>query len=170
MEGHSVTRRNFTGRLAAAIPILGAGRLRAMAAIAAPDEGISRTEEAIHNEVAFAASRQRVYDAIMDAKQFSALTSIPAMISPDVGGAFSAFGGRITGRHVELVPNERIVQAWRSESWERGVYSIARFVLREQGAGTTLVFDHAGFPKGQAESLASGWKDHYWAALLKYLA
>ena len=94
----------------------------------------------------------------------------PAEISREVGGPFSLFGGYITGRHVELVPNERIVQAWRAGAWPAGIYSIARFDLVEQGSGTRIVFDHTGFPEGAAESLASGWKAHYWEPMQKLLA
>jgi len=94
----------------------------------------------------------------------------PTEISREVGGAFALFGGYITGRHIELVPNERIVQAWRVGSWDPGVYSIAKFVLAEQGSGTKIVFDHTGFPRGLGEHLAAGWKAHYWEPLEKFLA
>jgi activator of HSP90 ATPase len=87
-----------------------------------------------------------------------------------VGGTFALFGGYIVGRHIELVPNELIVQAWRVGSWDRGIYSIIRFQLTEQGAGTKIIFDHTGFPKGQAEHLASGWQEHYWDPLEKFLS
>jgi activator of HSP90 ATPase len=149
---------------------------------ASGEEEISRTAEAIHQEAVFKASRKRVYEALTDAKQFDKVIQLsgvieamhlgdkPAEISREVGGAFALFGGYITGRHVELVPNERIVQAWRTGSWPAGVYSIAKFELAEQGAGTKIVFDHTGFPKGEAESLASGWKAHYWEPLGKLLA
>jgi len=145
-------------------------------------EEISRTAEAIHQEPVIKASRKRVYEALTDAKQFDKVIELsgamqamhlgnkPAEISRDVGGAFALFGGYITGRHVELVPNDRIVQAWRTGSWPPGVYSIAKFELVEQGAGTKIVFDHAGFPKGDAETLASGWKAHYWEPLDKLLS
>jgi activator of HSP90 ATPase len=149
---------------------------------AGADEEISRTSESIHQVVTFKASRKRIYEALTDAKQFDKIIQLsgvmqsmhlgdkPAEISPEVGGAFALFGGYIVGRHVELVPDERIVQAWRAGNWSAGVYSIARFELAEQGSGTTLVFDHTGFPKGDAESLASGWKAHYWEPLAKLLA
>jgi len=147
----------------------------------AADE-ISHTAEAIHQEPVFKASRKRVYEALTDAKQFDKVIQLsgvmqsmhlgdkPAEIRREVGGAFSLFGGYITGRHVELVPNERIVQAWRTGGWPPGVYSIAKFELVEQGSGTRIVFDHTGFPKGEAEVLASGWKAHYWEPLEKLLA
>ena len=53
--------------------------------------------------------------------------------------------------------------------WDPGAYSIAKFELVEQGTGTKIVFDHTGFPKGDAETLASGWKAHYWEPLAKFL-
>jgi uncharacterized protein YndB with AHSA1/START domain len=149
---------------------------------AAAEEQISHTAESIHQEVVFKASRKRVYEALTDAKQFDKVIQLsgvtqamhlgdkPAEISREVGGAFALFGGYITGRHVELVPSERIVQAWRTGGWPPGVYSIAKFELVEQGSGTKIVFDHTGFPKGEAEVLASGWKAHYWEPLAKLLA
>jgi activator of HSP90 ATPase len=166
------TRRDFSVWLASIVPVLGiAGVALAPAAVAAESSEISRTAESIHQEPVFRASRKRLYEAILDDKQFGKATGgLPTEISRAVGGAFSCFGGQIKGRHVELVPNERIVQAWRSESWASGVYSIATFALVEEGSGTKIVFDHAGFPVGQAEHLLSGWKSHYWESLEKYLA
>ena len=122
-------------------------------------------------------------DALSDTKQFNNVTQLsaamqsgmppgaaPTQISREAGGAFALFGGHIVGRHIELVPNERIVQAWRVATWDPGVYSIAKFALVEQGSGTKLVFDHGGFPKGQGEHLAAGWKANYWEPLEKFLA
>ena len=52
----------------------------------------------------------------------------------------------VSGRNVELIPNQRIVQAWRAKPWENGVYSIAKFELRQEGFETRVIFDQAGFP------------------------
>jgi activator of HSP90 ATPase len=173
------TRRQAIAGVAVALGGLTMGLTEARAGA---EEEISHTAESIHQEPVFKASRKRVYEALTDAKQFDNVIQLsgvmqamhlgdkPAEISRDVGGAFALFGGYITGRHVELVPNERIVQAWRTGSWPPGVYSIAKFDLVEQGSGTKIVFDHTGFPKGDAESLASGWKAHYWEPLEKLLA
>src|SRR5258708_40158343 len=59
----------------------------------------------------------------MDAKRFGEVTGGQATeINRAEGGAFSLFGSRIQGRHVELVPNARIVQAWQSGGWEPGTF------------------------------------------------
>jgi activator of HSP90 ATPase len=94
----------------------------------------------------------------------------PTRLSAKAGGAFVLFGGYITGRQIELVPDQLIVQAWRAANWSGGVYSIARFELSDQGDATKLVFDHTGFPKGTAKELASGWQEHYWDPLGRLLA
>jgi activator of HSP90 ATPase len=184
--GNAVTPAETTSRrqvIASAAIALGGLTLAATRVWAATEQEISRTEQSIHQVTVFKASRKLVYDALTDTAQFDKVTKLtaemqsgmslgnaPTNISREVGGTFTLFGGHIVGRHVELVPNERIVQAWRVVDWNPGVYSIARFELAEQGEGTKLVFDHTGFPKGLAEHLASGWKAHYWETLEKFLA
>jgi uncharacterized protein YndB with AHSA1/START domain len=173
------TRRQLISGVAIALGGLALGSTKAWAET---EDGISHTSDAIHQEPVFTASRKRVYDALTDAKQFDKVIQLsgvmqamhlpdkPAEISREAGGAFKLFGGYITGRQVELVPNERIVQAWRAGGWNPGIYSIAKFELVEQGSGTKIIFDHTGFPQGKAEVLASGWKAHYWEPLEKLLA
>jgi uncharacterized protein YndB with AHSA1/START domain len=122
----------------------------------------------IHFEIDLKGAPQRVYEALIDAKQFAAVTGAPAEIQREAGGSFSLFGGHIQGRNVELVPNRRIVQAWRAADWPEGVYSIARFELKAQGSGTRLVFDHTGFPPELRAHLEEGWEEHYWATLRRF--
>lgn len=124
----------------------------------------------IKQEVVFNASPRRVYEALTDSEKFAAFSGgAPADISPDPGGLFSCFGGRIEGRNLELVPDERVVQAWRAGNWDEGVYSIARFELKKEGSATRLVFEHSGFPEDQRDQLAGGWEAMYWGPLGKYL-
>ena len=125
----------------------------------------------IHQEIVFPASPGRIYEVLLDAEQFSALSGgAPAEISTEAGGTFSCFGGMVSGRNVELIPNQRIVQAWRAKPWENGVYSVAKFELRQEGFETRVVFDQAGFPPEQQEHLEGGWHTNYWEPLRKHLA
>src|SRR5438093_2822032 len=124
----------------------------------------------IHQEIDFNASPQQLYEALLNSKQFSEFSGRPAEINREVGGAFSLFKGHIVGRNLELVPNQRIVQAWRVVTWPEGTYSIVRFELKPQGSGTHLVFDHIGFPEGLHEHLCAGWEYNYWSLLKKYFS
>jgi activator of HSP90 ATPase len=130
----------------------------------------------IHQEVVFKTTPQRLYDTLLDSQKFSEFTGgARAEISREVGGAFSCFGGVITGRNIELQPNQRIVQAWRVANWPDGVYSIVKFELLPQGTETRLVMDHVGFPEERrahlnGEHADGGWHRQYWEPLKKYLA
>jgi activator of HSP90 ATPase len=125
---------------------------------------------AIHQEVDFKAPPARIYEVLLDANQFSACTNDTAEIQAQAGGAFKLFGGRIEGRNIELKPDQRIVQAWRPAYWPAGVYSIVKFELVPRGSGTRVVLDHAGFKEEDWEGLSSGWQEHYWEPLHKYLS
>ncbi len=177
-----VTRRSFSLQIASGLGFAGVA-FAAPQGLAAGSEEISHNADAIHQEVIFSANRKRIYQALLDANQFDQLThlipsmqaamrttSAPTQISREVGGTFTLFAGHIIGRHLELIPSQRIVQAWRVVTWEPAVYSIARFELNEQGSGTRLAFDHTGFPVGLARHLADGWKEHYWDPMQKYLS
>jgi activator of HSP90 ATPase len=175
----SHTRRRWITGAAVAI---GGLALSSHDSWAATDNGLTHNAEAIHQETVFKASPQRLYDGLLDAKQFQQvellsgamkgtdLNAKPAKISREPGGSFSIFGDYIIGWQLELVPNQRIVQAWRETSWDPGIYSVVRFQLNPQGFGTKLVFDHTGFPTGNGEHLAIGWKAHYWEPLEKFLS
>jgi len=143
--------------------------------------GLSNGAQAIRQEPVFRASPKRVYEALTDSQQFDKVMRLSAAmrsmatgtkaaeISRDAGGAFSIFGGYVTGRQVELVPDQRIVQAWRPQTWKPGDFSIVKFEFVEQGAGTKIVLEHRGFPDGTGEHLALGWTENYWEPLRQYL-
>jgi len=84
---------------------------------AEPEGEISRTAEAIHQEPVIKASRKLVYEALTDTEQFDKviqlsgamksmqnLGSKPTHISREVGGAFTLFGGYVTGRQCRTRP------------------------------------------------------------------
>src|SRR5262249_24965363 len=145
MKLEKMTRRDFSERLAGWVPLLGVsgavmkvgGRMRTVSAAGA--EEISRTNEAIHQEVTFKASPARVYEALTDSKQFDAVTklsaamtsgmvpagSAAASVSREAGGAFSALGGDVSGRHIQMSPGPRIGQALPDGSRGAGVDSIS---------------------------------------------
>jgi activator of HSP90 ATPase len=169
-------------QLIAGVAFAGLG-LTSVNAFGQAAEEVSHSAESIHQEPVFKASRKRVYEALTDAKQFQkvillsaavqsgmAKGNIPAEIVAEPGGPFKLFDGFIVGRNLELVPNERLVQAWRVAYWPVGDWSITRFVLVEQGSDTKLEFDHTGFPQGDAAHLLEGWNGNYWQPLAKFLA
>ena len=96
-------------------------------------------------EVDLPAAPQRVYQVLTDAKQFSACTGAPADISADVGGAFSIFDGHIIGRHLDMVPGKRLVQAWRVVDWPPGV-ALSDVLVAPSGRADGAVGAAPGWP------------------------
>jgi activator of HSP90 ATPase len=173
--------RNTTGltrRQAAAGIALAAGSLVAArvartqqpAMKETPSTGANASRTSLHQEIELQATPQRIFDVLLDAKSFAAVTGMAAQIDPKVGGAFITFGGLIEGRNVELIPGQRIVQAWRPANWDPGVYSVVHFELKAHGTGTTLILDHTGFPEGDFDHLDAGWHARYWEPMKKFLA
>lgn len=120
----------------------------------------------IHQEVTINAAPKAVFDILMSEQKFSAMTGgRKANISSDVGGAVSLFDGAISAINVELVSGTRVVQAWRSNDWPEGIYSIVRFDLNADGDKTKLVFDQAGHPEAATEMLSGGWHQMYWDSM-----
>ncbi len=134
-----------------------------------PSTTANQARTSLHQEIELKATPQRLYEILLDSKQFAAFTGMPAEIDSKAGGALSMFGGMIVGRNVELIPNQRIVQAWRPASWDPGVYSVVKFELKADAGGTMVVLDHSGFPEGDFDHLDPGWYLRYWEPLKKYL-
>jgi len=171
----SQTRRQFGSSLAVALgglaissTLRGETPQQSMQQLSPTTPGDPRT--ALHQEIDLPATPSRIEAALLDSKQFAAFCGMPATIDPHEGGAFSMFQGMIVGRTIEIVSGQRIVQAWRPTHWDPGVYSVVRFEFRPGASGTTVVLDHYGFPAGDYDHLSSGWHEHYWEPLKKFLA
>ena len=145
-------------------------------------DGLSNNAGSIHQEAIFEADCARVYQALTHAREFDAVTRLSdaltlvtapnakaTAITAEVGAPFTLFGGYITGRNLDVVRDQRLVQAWRTGSWRPGDYSVVRFDLQAQGKRCRLVFDQLGFPINEGTSLAHGWSVHYWEPLARFL-
>lgn len=124
----------------------------------------------IHQEVHIRGSPKDIYDLLLNSARFQAMTGgRSAHISTHEGGEVSLFGGDIEARNIELVPNRRIVQTWRSRHWAEGIYSIVRFEFEADGTGTKLTFDQNGYPKLAHGMLENGWAKMYWEPMNRAL-
>jgi uncharacterized protein YndB with AHSA1/START domain len=128
-----------------------------------------------HFEALIDASPLDVYAYLTDGAVFAAATGMPARLEPREGSAFSLFADRIEGRQIELVPGERVVQAYRfgaahPDVWAPGVYSILRFTLTAAGEQTRLVIDHDAIPAEWREHLASGYAAFYQEPMERHFA
>jgi uncharacterized protein YndB with AHSA1/START domain len=125
----------------------------------------------VHDEITLNATPRQVYEAYMDSRAHATFTGEPARISRSVGGKFTAGGRYISGFNLDLVPAQRIVQAWRGSDWPKGAFSIVSLELRARGKGTRLVFDQRGIPDTvTAANSKEEWDQYYWEPLRQYFA
>jgi uncharacterized protein YndB with AHSA1/START domain len=119
----------------------------------------------IRQSVTFKATPHDVYEALMDSRKHARFTGEDAHMSRKVGGAIWAYGGYITGTNLELVPDEKIVQAWHASDWPEGHLSRVTFRLAPVSGGTRLTFTHRDVPENQVASIKQGWIENYWQPL-----
>ena len=112
-----------------------------------------------------------LYELFMDSAKHSAATGMPAKISRKVGGKWSAFKGMIWGKNLALVPDQMIVQAWRSSQFKKtDPDSILVVSFEKTGTGARVHLVHVGVPPHDHKGVTNGWKKYYWEPWKKYLA
>ena len=115
----------------------------------------------IKQQVLISAGPAEVYAVLADAGALSALSGMPGVAGPSAGEEFSAFDGNVTGRQIELVPGQRIVQAWRFPVWEPGTYSIVSFTVAAEAGGTRLTVEQHGEPEDWHDHVVANWPTFY---------
>jgi len=105
----------------------------------------------------------------VDPQEHAKFTGEPATMVAHPGGPFTAYDSGLEGYVLQLVPDKRIVLAWRATGWPKGHWSIAQFVLTRSGKTTKLEFSQFGVPLSDWKGIVDGWKQFYWAPLKAYL-
>ena len=117
------------------------------------------------------ASPAEVYQAWLDSIGHSEMTGGEAEMSDQVGAEVSAWDGYISGRNLELVPGERIVQSWRtSEFGDEHEDSLITIMLQEVGGGTLLTLEHSNVPDEQRGYEEDGWQSNYFEPMVAYFS
>jgi len=117
------------------------------------------------------ATPQEIYDAWLDSIAHSQMTGGDANVSDQVGAEFSAWGDYITGRNLELVPGERIVQSWRTTKFDdEHEDSIITVTLEEADDGTLLTLVHSNVPDEHTNYEDGGWQSNYFEPMKAYFA
>jgi uncharacterized protein YndB with AHSA1/START domain len=124
----------------------------------------------IQQTVRFPALPEALYELYMDSRRHGEATGGPARIGREVGSAFSAHDGYITGKTLHLEPGRVIVQTWRGKDWKKSdpdSILVLRFIA--DGSGTRLSMVHAHVPDEHYPHLREGWHQSYWNRWKAYL-
>ena len=117
------------------------------------------------------ASPAEIYRAWLDSIAHSEMTGGEATMSDEVGADMSAWDGYITGRNLELVPGERIVQSWRTTEFDDEFEdSIVTILLQETEDGTLLTLEHSNVPDEHKSYEEGGWQSNYFEPMIVYFS
>lgn len=112
------------------------------------------------------ATPAEIYKTWLSRKGHAAMTGSPATMSRK---EFTAWDGYIWGRTLELEPDRRIVQAWRTTEFaDDDPDSRLEILLSPVKGGTKVTLTHTEIPPGQADSYKQGWKDFYFKPMKAY--
>lgn len=127
-----------------------------------------KNSKSFSQSIVIKAERSLIYDALTSGAKFSKFTDAPAEISPIAGTAFSAYGGYLHGFVLDTKKSEYIVQAWRTQEWAPGDFSLLRFSLSDEGSSSTRIdVYHYGIPDHHNSSNEKVWDEFYWSKLRK---
>jgi uncharacterized protein YndB with AHSA1/START domain len=117
------------------------------------------------------ASAQEIYDAWLDSLAHSEMTGGQASMSDEIDAEVSAWDGYITGRNLELVAGERIVQSWRTTQFtDEHEDSIITMTLEDVEDGALLTLVHSNVPDEQTSYEQGGWQEYYFEPMKEYFA
>ncbi|MBC7775222.1 MAG: SRPBCC domain-containing protein [Phycisphaerae bacterium] len=110
-----------------------------------------------------------LYAAWLDSEVHAAMTEGgEAVIDAALGTYFSAWDGYISGKNLELEPERRIVQSWRTSDFqENDADSKVEILLTPVPKGTKLTLIHTEIPAGQPD-YEEGWEDFYFKPMHSY--
>jgi activator of HSP90 ATPase len=112
----------------------------------------------------------RLYRMYLDKKQHTAITGAPVQIAARAGAAFKAFGGALSGRILQVVPNRLIVQSWRSTQFgRRDLDSTLVLSFWPAKSGGRIELTHVNVADSDFAGVSEGWSKYYWIPWRAYL-
>ncbi len=105
------------------------------------------------------AAPEDVYNALVNPVMIELWTGEPAVMSEEPGSEFSLWDGSITGRNMEFVKNNKIVQSWDFGDQEEP--SMVTIKLHPSGKSTSMEIRHINIPDESFENIRDGWMEDY---------
>lgn len=121
-------------------------------------------------EAIIPASAERIYKDWLSSEGHSQMTGGEADISSETRAAFTAWDGYITGVNLQLEPNKRIFQTWRTLEFPSDAPHSTLEVSLEaiNDSSTKVIISQANLPTGDSAKYTDGWKAHYFEPMCEY--
>lgn len=118
----------------------------------------------------FPASKEDIYNAWLNGEGHSNMTGSDATAGTKIGDSFTSFDDYAWGKNLELVPNEKIVQSWRTTEFSKDEEdSIIEVLFEENGELTKVTINHSNLPP-HGNTYKQGWIDYYFEPMKDYFS
>ncbi|XP_034252716.1 activator of 90 kDa heat shock protein ATPase homolog 1 [Thrips palmi] len=114
---------------------------------------------------AFQCTAKEFYNVLTVIEMVQAFTQGPAKLEVKKGGKFELFGGNIHGEFLEIVPDQKIVQRWRSKRWPGEHYSNVTILIDQKDDHTSVKVTQTGVPSSEADGTRENWDRYYMDAI-----
>ena len=116
------------------------------------------------------ATAEQIYKAWLSSDGHTNMTGGIANISDKIQGNFTAWGGYIEGKNMELEPFNKILQSWRTSQFEKDEEdSQIEIRLSELNGQTELTLIHTNVPES-GEHYIKGWDKSYFQPMKIYFS
>jgi len=126
---------------------------------------ISSKQQDLKLTATFKCRVEELYMVFVEPKMVAAFTRSEPQVDPRVGGAFSLFGGNITGVFDVMETNAKLVQRWRFRDWPEGHYSVVTLKFTEERDQTKLSVTQTGVPQRDYDKTKGGWHHYYFESI-----
>ena len=104
-----------------------------------------------------------VYAALTNPYTIALWSGYSAVMSEEEGSEFSLWEGDITGRNIQIIPNQKVVQEWFFGDQE--VKSIVTIVIEPDRENSKVTVEHTNIPDEDFADIAEGWREYYFGAI-----
>ena len=114
------------------------------------------------------ASPEQIYNAWLSSEGHTGMTGSKAEVSNIIGDVFQAWDGYIQGRNIELEPNVRILQSWRTTEFKDTDEDSRLEILLDATKGGSLVTIFHSLLPDHGMKYKQGWVDAYFLPMEEY--
>jgi activator of HSP90 ATPase len=110
-----------------------------------------------------------LYKVWLSSELHSEMIGSESEIDPEINGSFKIWDDYISGKTIELIPDKKIVQLWRTTEFsEEDQDSLLEIDLEEVDGKTKMTLKHSQIPDGQARDYKQGWTEYYFDQMKEY--
>ncbi len=113
------------------------------------------------------AEMEDVWRAFTSPASMELWTAYYADFTPEPNAEFSLWDGDITGKVLEVVPNEKLVEQWYFEGETEASIATIKFFPDKNKVQVEL--NHVNIPDDAFDNITEGWVNYYMGAIKEFV-